>query len=218
MGSGNEIYMNLYGTVSSTLPLSGKNKVVIQQSSDYPVTGKAEINVNPDKAEEFTLALRIPAWSESSYVKLNDQEVKGAVAGSYLKITRVWNKYDKVTVNLDLTARLVTLNNHQAITRGPLVLARDNRFHDGYIYESAVIRDNGGKVELKPVENKTQGVWMTFTAPLVLGTDLEGEFKNPRQITFCDFASAGNTWGEDSRYKVWIPKTLNVMKADYKAY
>jgi hypothetical protein len=59
---------------------------------------------------------------------------------------------------------------------------------------------------------------MSFTAPLVLGTDLEGEYKNPKQVSFCDFASAGNTWGEDSRYLVWIPKTLNVMKTDYKGY
>lgn len=218
MSSGDEIYLNMYGAISSTLSLTGKNKVLIEQSSDYPVTGKVEINVNPDKAEEFTLALRIPAWSVATAVKLNDQEVNGVVAGSYLKISRVWSKYDKVTVNLDLTAKLVTLNNNQAITRGPLVLARDNRFHDGYIYESAIIRDNGGKVALKPSANKPEGVWMSFTAPLVLGTDLEGEFKNPKQVTFCDFASAGNTWGEDSRYKVWIPKTLNVMKADYKAY
>jgi len=33
-------------------------------------------------------------------------------------------------------------------------------------------------------------VWMTFSAPLILGTDLEGDFRNPLQINFCDFASA----------------------------
>jgi hypothetical protein len=59
---------------------------------------------------------------------------------------------------------------------------------------------------------------MSFTAPLVLGTDLEGEYRNPEQINFCDFASAGNTWGEDSLYRVWIQQTLNVMKSDYRTY
>ena len=49
-------------------------------------------------------------------------------------------------------------------------------------------------------------------------TDLEGDFRNPKQANFCDFASAGNTWGEDSRYRVWIPQTLNVMKTDYMSY
>ncbi len=59
---------------------------------------------------------------------------------------------------------------------------------------------------------------MAFTASLVLGTDLEGEFRNAKQDRFCDFASAGNNWSEDSRYRVWIPQKLNVMKVDYKGY
>jgi hypothetical protein len=54
--------------------------------------------------------------------------------------------------------------------------------------------------------------------PVDQWTDLEGDFRNPKQVNFCDFASAGNTWGEDSRYKVWIPQTLNVMKTDYISY
>jgi hypothetical protein len=102
--------------------------------------------------------------------------------------------------------------------RGPIVLARDRRFKDGFIYESAVVKENSGKVELTAFSEKPQNVWMSFTAPLVLGTNLEGEFVSPKQVHFCDFASAGNTWGEDSRYMVWIPTTLNVMKEDYKAY
>ena len=102
--------------------------------------------------------------------------------------------------------------------RGPVVLARDTRFNDGFIYESAVIRDENGKIKLTPSSKKPENVWMSFTAPLVLGTDLEGEFQKPVEVNFCDFASAGNTWGEDSRYRVWIPKTLNVMKTDYKGY
>jgi hypothetical protein len=53
-------------------------------------------------------------------------------------------------------------------------------------------------------------MWMCFTAPLILGTDLEGEYASPRQVRFCDFSSAGNTWDHNSRYRVWIPQTLDV--------
>jgi hypothetical protein len=113
---------------------------------------------------------------------------------------------------------LITQNGYQAILRGPVVLARDTRFSDGSVYESAVVKDKDGKVELLNSTAKTANIWLTFTAPLILGTDLEGDFRNPKQVSFCDFASAGNTWGEDSRYRVWIPKTINVMNADYKPY
>jgi len=81
-----------------------------------------------------------------------------------------------------------------------------------------VVKEKSGKVDLSPSQNKPAHIWMSFTAPLVLGTDLEGDFLKPHQVNFCDFASAGNTWGEDSRYAVWIPQTLNVMKKDYKGY
>jgi hypothetical protein len=119
---------------------------------------------------------------------------------------------------MDMRGRVVAINGYQAILRGPVVLSRDARFNDGFIYESGLIREKDGFVELKKSPSKPSDIWMSFVAPVVLGTDLEGEFRNPRQVNFCDFASAGNTWGEDSRYRVWIPKTLNVMNMDYISY
>jgi DUF1680 family protein len=217
MGGNNEIYINMYGKDNVTIQKSG-NKIYIDQVSDYPVTDRVELNINPEKPENFTLAVRIPKWSLKTEVSVNGTEIKEITPGTYLKINRIWNKYDKVVLKMDLSGRLIKLNGHQAIVRGPVVLARDSRFGDGFIYESAVVRENNGYVELQPSAKKPAGIWMSFTAPLVLGTDMEGEFRNPKQVNFCDFASAGNTWGEDSRYKVWIPQTLNVMKTDYKAY
>ena len=217
MKDGNDIYINMYGQGSFSFLRPG-NKVSIEEVSDYPAGDKIELNINPEKPENLTLAFRIPVWSENTTVSVNGDEVKNIVPGEYLKISRMWNKYDKVVLKFDLSGRLVKLNGQQAIVRGPVVLARDSRLGDGFVYESAVIRDNKGKVELLPAVKKPAGVWMTFTAPLVIGTDLEGEYRNPKQVTFCDFASAGNTWGEESRYKVWIPQTLNVMKTDYKSY
>jgi uncharacterized protein len=164
------------------------------------------------------MAFRIPSWSISSSLTVNGNEVPVAKSGQYQKVTRVWTRGDKVVLKLDLSGRLVKINGNQAIIRGPVVLARDMRFNDGTVYESAVIASKEGRVELLPSKLKPYGIWMAFTAPLILGTDLEGESRNPKQVNFCDFASAGNTWSEDSRYKVWIPVTLNVMKAEYKSY
>jgi DUF1680 family protein len=218
MGSQNEICINLYGQNESEIPVNTKNMVRIVQISDYPVSDSVEIGINPERAESFTISFRIPSWSEKTIMTINGKDAGEITAGTYKKITRIWNKYDKVVLKMDLTGKLVKLNGCQAILRGPVVLARDTRFGDGFIYESAVVNEQNGKVELIPAVNKPAKIWMAFTAPLVLGTDLEGEFRNSRQINFCDFASAGNTWGEDSRYMVWIPQTLNVMKTDYKSY
>jgi hypothetical protein len=117
-----------------------------------------------------------------------------------------------------MRGRLVKQDGYQAIVRGPVVLARDSRFNDGFVDESSVVHVKDGFVELIPLQNKPENVWMAFTAPLVLGTDLEGETRNPKQVGFCDFGSAGNTWAEGTRYRVWLPETLNAMKTDYKGY
>ena len=96
------------------------------------------------------------------------------------------------------------------------MLARDSRFNDGFIDETAVVVSKDGYVELTPVE-APEFAWMTFTAPLILGTDLEGS-SAARPVHFCDFASAGDTWDKSQRYRVWLPRTLNVMHAPYKPY
>lgn len=216
--SDSEIYINLYNPSTSQVTLNSKNKVTITQSTTYPVSGSVEIAVNPEKAQVFTIALRIPLWSENTTVKLNGSDVNDIKPGTFLKINRKWQANDKLVITLDMRGRLVELNGYQAMLRGPIVLARDSRFLDGYVDETAVIQQQQNRVDLKPSATKDANMWMAFTAPLILGTDLEGEFGKPAEIHFCDFASAGNTWDTHSRYKVWIRKTLNVMNTGYMRY
>lgn len=216
--SPNEVYINLYCQSTAAVPLNPKNKVTIRQNTTYPESGDVEITIQPEKPENFTLALRIPAWSNQTTISVNGNPVEGIKSGTYQKIVRLWQKGDRVSLKLDLSSRLINLNGYQAILRGPVLLARDSRFSDGFVDETAVIQHKNNLVELQPSTEKPEHMWMSFTAPLVMGTDLEGEFKKPRQVHFCDFSSAGNTWMEDLRYRVWIPKTLNVMNTEYKAY
>jgi DUF1680 family protein len=218
MTTGNEIRMNLYSQSSASVQLNPKNKVAILQTTTYPESDQIEISIKPEKPEVFTLALRIPAWSTQTSVLVNGLPVDGIQAASYLKINREWKSGDKVLLKLDMSGRLITLNGHQAILRGPVLLARDSRFDDGFVDEAAIVQHKSNLVELRPSAGKPEHIWMSFTAPLVLGTDLEGEFKQPKQVHFCDFGSAGNTWSRDSRYRVWIKQTMNVMNAAYKPY
>ena len=43
MGAENEIFINLYGQNESVIPVNHKNKVTIDQISDYPVSDRVEI-------------------------------------------------------------------------------------------------------------------------------------------------------------------------------
>ena len=218
MSSGNEIYLNLYSQSTASIQLNPRNKVTIEQITRYPEMEDIEIILQPQKPEAFTLALRIPAWSTQSAVSVNGVPVDGIKNGGYQKISRNWQPGDKVVLQLDMSGHLVTLNGYQALLRGPVLLARDSRFLDGYVDETGIIQHKDQLVELQPVKDKPENIWMAFTAPVISGTDLEGEFRHPHPVHFCDFGSAGNTWSSDSRYRVWIKQTLNVMKTPYKPY
>ena len=216
--AGDIVYVNLYAPSETTLALSGKKapKVTLTQKTDYPVGGRIEIEVTPEKAATFMLSLRIPMWSALDRVKatVNGEELKVDAYG-WLPIMREWKAGDKITLELDMRGRLVEQNNYQAIQRGPVTLARDSRFGDGFVDETSEVEHKDGYVELTPVGSDF--AWMAFTAPMKLGTDLEGSGE-AKQVHLCDFGSAGNTWERNIRYRVWLPKTLNVMRSPYVPY
>ena len=218
MTSQNEISVNLYGQSSASLQLNAKNKVKIEQTSSYPETERIELNIQPEKPETFTISLRIPAWSTNTSLTVNGDRVENVKSGTYQKITREWKKEDKIVLKLDMTGRLLSLNGYQALMRGPVLLARDSRYDEGFVDEVAQIKNQDSSVQLSTSEVKPENVWMSFTAPLVVGVNLEGDAKLPKPIHFCDFASAGNTWNKDIRYKVWIKKTVSVMHTNYVGY
>jgi len=207
------IYLNMYSESTATATLTGNNEVLLEQNTEYPVLGLVSINIDPVKEETFTIALRIPNWSEQTSIKVNGENIDGIDPGTHKRITRTWKKGDKIELQLDMRGRLVRQDNHVAIVRGPIVLARDSRFGDGSVDEAAVIQHEDGYVDLRISGEKPAGVWMAFTTPLKLGTGTKATLNPPAQIHFCDFCSAGNTWDRSTRYRVWLPEPLDVRLA-----
>lgn len=214
----NAIRVNLYAESEATMTLSQRKplEVTLRQKTTYPVEDRIEIEVEPARTSSFAVAVRIPSWSKIARVEVNGEQQRGVMQGAYLPIEREWQKGDKIVITLDLRARLLELNDHQAIVRGPVVFARDSRFGDGFVDETSVIQSKDGYVELTPVQAPSFA-WMAFTAPAVLGTDLEGNGMS-NKIHLCDFSSAGNEWDKTQRYRVWLPKTLNVQNMPYVPY
>jgi len=210
------IYFNYYGSSESSTMLPSGHRLDIIQHTNYPVGNLVTFEIKLERPENLTLHFRIPVWSENTGMEINGEKVEGHTAGKYTTLSRTWSSGDQVSLEFDMPCKLITLNGYQAILRGPIVLARDSRFKDGYVDEAAIIQHNHGKVELKLVKEKPDHIWMAFVAPLALGTVLEDESSEPQFISFCDFASAGNTWKHTDRYRVWIPQPLNVMSSDYE--
>ena len=219
----NAAIINLYAssTMSIKLPASGE-KVTFETFTLYPSENRVEIFNRTDKAKKFALKLRIPAWSKTTAVYLNQQPVEGAVvkAGEYFVLDREWNPGDSVILDFDLSVVAHVIDNHVAFTRGPIVLARDMRFHDGDIGE-IVRRDcrmipgdplfagniaDGMKMSARSVRVDDKSMWLACSIPLPMGSHRENpENRLPEEVMFCDYASAGNTWDASSSYRVWLP-------------
>ena len=216
----NRLAVNLYLPMEASFA-SGRNSVGVKVETGYPVDGKVRLSLDVRKMSEFSLALRVPAWSEGNFAVTVNGETQACVPDNgYVDICRKWKAGDVVEIDMEIKTKVVELNNMQAVVRGPLVFARDSRFADGFVDESAVIqKDEDGCIDAVPVIASDSFCWLDLQVPMILGANLEDDDeKAVRLIHFCDFASAGNDWDRNGRYRVWIPRTLHVMSEPYHRY
>ena len=152
--------------------------------------------------------LRIPAWSAKTVVKVNGAAQPGVKPGTYFTLARDWALGDVVEIAFDMPVVAHTLAHHVAFTRGPVLLARDSRFADGDLTEPLRrgLKDGQRMPTFTAVRAPSDDIWMTFTATLPIGSHHENpEGQLPGTVTFCDYASAGNTWRRDNYYRTWFP-------------
>ncbi len=101
----------------------------VEVVTGYPWSGRVEVTVLAAAAGERGLAVRIPAWSEVTGFRLNDDPERPVPpAGGYLLLRRAWRPDDRVTVELDMTPRVRrpdrrvdAVRGCVAVERGPLV-------------------------------------------------------------------------------------------------
>jgi DUF1680 family protein len=186
MNSAEGPVVNLYAPGSAQV-----ENVKLEITGDYPVSDKVEIKVMPAGTGEFTLALRIPVWSVRTEVKVNGEAL--AVTPGYAKIRRTWRKGDRVDIKFDMHPRLVELNGQVALERGPVVLSLDNRLTPEA--PGQVTLDSNPELKPDPAAAQKIGAWMAFDVG---------------KLRFCDYASAGNAFGEQNRFRTWLPQPLDL--------
>jgi DUF1680 family protein len=209
------LQVNFYGEGTYATQTPGKQKVEIVQKTDYPVNGKVSMKVILSEAEEMALHFRIPEWSIQSTLSVNDEIVKEITPGQYAVIQRKWNSGDIVTLNLDMRGRVIKLGKlpeNIAIVRGPIVLARDARL-PGPVIDAVMspMTDKDGYLNLELAGQNQKGIWMQFKAAFIPESYKEGG-SHPISLILCDYASAGNTCDEQSRFRVWFPQLLDPSK------
>lgn len=118
--------LNLYTESSAVLQTSNDLKVQVSQQTNYPSDGKVMVTISPEKAAEFPVKFRIPAWAKGSTISVNGKNFKGKVEpGTYVSITRKWNTNDKVEINFPMEFRYIKGRKRNAgrvaLMRGPVI-------------------------------------------------------------------------------------------------
>ncbi len=121
------VYVNLY-IPSRVSWRQGSARVALTQETNYPGVGESTLQIKMDRAERFTLALRVPAWAgKQTAVRINGKPSGvSIVPGTWAELEREWKDGDRVEFSIDMPLRLAPLDaqhrNLVALLRGPVAL------------------------------------------------------------------------------------------------
>lgn len=212
MSSTNGLQVNFFMPGSYKLNTPHGQAVELVQQTDYPVSGKVNLKLNTKKPEPFALRIRIPAWSRQTRILVNGKTITGIVPGTYKEITRAWTAADSISIELDMQGRIIYMGEKSenfAILRGPITMARDKRLGGPQVDDALTpIAGKNGFVNLQPVDVDNNGFWMNFKIAVKTESHKEGP-NEPISVLLCDYASAGNTNSEASRFRVWLPQLID---------
>jgi DUF1680 family protein len=138
------LYVNLF--VGNTARIALKSQAVnIKQETRYPWDGAMKMTVEPEKAGEFSVYVRLPGWAQNrpvpgdlyKYIGRSDEKTVLNVNGSpaalnmdkgFAQIRRNWKKGDTIDLVLPMPVRRVVAQamvkddtGKVALERGPLV-------------------------------------------------------------------------------------------------
>jgi len=123
------VYVHLFHNSTLDWHLEDGTGLKLSQDTDYPWGDTVTLGVIPGVPAEFSVFLRIPAWTKTARVTVNGEPIQGdPKPGEYFPIHRRWNARDTIRLALDMTPRLVVANprvredlGRVAVERGPLV-------------------------------------------------------------------------------------------------
>jgi uncharacterized protein len=124
---GQGVYVNLY--VPSKLTWArGGNRVVLVQSTKYPLERAVSLEIQTQAPADFAIRLRVPAWAgPRTTIAVNGKRfIAGPKPGSFASVKRTWKNGDRVEIEFDMGTVLEPVDDQHpdlvAAVHGPLAL------------------------------------------------------------------------------------------------
>jgi uncharacterized protein len=200
--NGDTLYVHQY--TGSRLSGAGLD---LEVTTDYPWSGAIYLRVLAAPQAARGLALRVPAWSASTRVSVNNDPERTEVSPGYHILHRPWRPGDVVALRLDVTPRWTypdrrvdAVRGCVAIERGPLVYCFEQVDQlDGARLDDLAIKP-GGVLGERPVALGGVGQTIEVTAPSV-----------PQTLHACEITAIAIPYFQwDNRdggpMRVWMPR------------
>jgi len=135
------LYVNLFVGSTADIKMDKGTTVRVVQETRYPWEGAVRMTIWPDRADTFTLKVRIPGWARNEVVpgdlyrfldridepvvlKVNGRAVPFTLDRGYVALTRHWQRRDTVELAMPMPVRRVVANEAVAADRGRVALQR----------------------------------------------------------------------------------------------
>ncbi|MNZ82716.1 Non-reducing end beta-L-arabinofuranosidase [compost metagenome] len=160
----NTVYTQLYIGGELHLELNGKS-IQLQQESTYVTDGKVSFRIQTDEPVSFTLALRMPDWSDRVEAVIDGRKLEftHGDGDGYVRLNREWQSGDEV--HLRFSMPVLRMKGHPdvrqvfgkvALQCGPFVYCLEEADNGAGLYQLRLPKDSS--LELIPDNNLREGL------------------------------------------------------------
>lgn len=210
------LFSNLF--VAGTLDMTERFGGRVSLRTAYPYDNQLEYRFTPQEGKtdmEVSLAIRIPAWSEKTEIRLNGKSVECEVKNGYAYIKGIYTADDVITVAFTMTARRVYTSSRvsantgkTALQMGPLIYCAEGVDNENDVLSLSLKRD--GKIRVSEyLPDALFGIRKLFAEGYreTVNEELysfDRQKVQPCQVTFVPYY----TWANRGRnqMRVWIPE------------
>lgn len=222
-----DVYVNLFIGSRAALPFGG-GTLRLRQETTYPWDGRVRISVDPERAQRFTVNVRIPGWTKDEVIPgdlyrfldeptgsvtmaVNGRAHRVRTATGFASIQRRWQKGDVIELTLPMPVRRVVADprvkddeDRVALTRGPLVYAAEWPDNGGHAL-NLVVADGAGFTSAFD-RRLLNGVQIVTGAVTAVNRSSDGRIQDqPRRLVAIPYYAWANRGAGEMQ--VWLPRT-----------
>ncbi len=212
-----DLYVNQFIGSRATVTIEGI-KVRLQQTTRYPWDGDIQLVVEPERAAEFGLCLRLPAWCGQPRLSVNGKALAaGERVRGYARLQRRWQRGDAVRLSLPMPVQRLQAHpkveadrGRVALQRGPLVYCLEAADNGGPVRQFALGPDAALTAEHRP--ELLGGVTVIRGTALAQGQWPEtlylpsGSLPGVTQVQFTAIPYFANANRQPGDMTVWLPQ------------